>query len=124
MLVIDQRLADKDPSNTQLQSDLAVDHDKVGDVVKAQGDLAGALAAYRENLAIRQALAQKNPSNVQSQTDIVASFYKLASSGDDPQANLTEALAILKRLEAADTLPPDKKGWIVTIETALAKAGD
>jgi hypothetical protein len=92
-------------------------------VLKAQGDLAGALILYRGSLAIRKVLAQKDPSNVQWQTDVVVSLYKLAGAGDNPRANLIEALAILKRLNAAGTLPPDKTGWIPRIEAALAKAG-
>jgi len=35
----------------------------VGDVLRAQGDLAGALAAYRESLDIRRDLSAKDSSN-------------------------------------------------------------
>jgi hypothetical protein len=37
--------------------DLSVSYDRIGDVQKAQGDLAGALNSYRDSLAIRERLA-------------------------------------------------------------------
>jgi hypothetical protein len=43
-----QRLAARDPANTQWQRDLSVSHDRIGDVLVAQGDGPGALAAYRK----------------------------------------------------------------------------
>ena len=41
-----------DPGNADWQRDLSVSHDKIGDVLVAQGNLPGALAAYRDGLAI------------------------------------------------------------------------
>jgi hypothetical protein len=69
-----------------------------------------------------KALALKDPGNVLWQTDLVVSLYKVASIGGEPAANLAEALAILKRLDVAGTLPPDKKSWIAAIAAELAKA--
>jgi tetratricopeptide (TPR) repeat protein len=114
-------LAQKDPGNILWQRDLSFSDNKIGDVLRAQGDLAGALAAYRDGLSIAKALAQTDPSNVHWQIDLAFSFGRLAGRGDDPRANLTAALAILKRLDAAGTLPPDIKGWIADDEAKLAK---
>lgn len=84
------------PDNTDYQRDLSISDEEIGNVVLAQGDLVGALAAYRDSLAIAKALAQKDPSNTQWQ--------------------------ILKRLGAEGKLTASQKGWIATIEAALAKA--
>ena len=43
-------LAARDPANTQWQRDLSVSHDRIGDVLVAQGDGPGALAAFRTGL--------------------------------------------------------------------------
>ena len=47
-LAIREALAARDPANTEWQRDLSVSHDKIGDVLVAQGDGPGALAAYRK----------------------------------------------------------------------------
>jgi hypothetical protein len=72
---------------------------KVGEVLVAQGDLKGALPAYREGLDIARALAAKDPGNAQWQTDVVVSLVKVARVGDDPRPRLSEALTILTRLK-------------------------
>jgi tetratricopeptide (TPR) repeat protein len=120
-LAIAKVLVGKKLGNTQWQRDLSVSDERIGGVLQAQGDLAGAIAAYRDEHAITKALAYKDPDNTDWQTDVVVSLYKMASAGSDSRSNLSEALAILKRLDAAGRLPPDKKGWIATLETALKK---
>ena len=119
---ISEALVRKDPSNADWQRDLALSWGKIGGALRAQGDLAGGLAAYREYHTISEALAQKDPNNVQSQTDLAMSLWSLAKADDNPKTNLTEALAILKRLDAAELLTTEQKGWIPQIEAALSKA--
>jgi hypothetical protein len=45
------------------QCDLAVCHNKIGDVLADQGDGVGALAAYRNHLLIRETLAAHDPTS-------------------------------------------------------------
>jgi tetratricopeptide (TPR) repeat protein len=52
----------------------------IGDVLVAQGDGAGALAAYQAGLTIREGLAQLDPANTQWQEDVAASCAKLGSN--------------------------------------------
>ena len=52
-----------DPSNAGWKRDLSVSQERIGDVLSDQGDLAGALAAYRESLEVRRLLAEADPSN-------------------------------------------------------------
>ena len=88
--------------------------EKVGDVLLAQGDLAGALQAYRESLAIRARLAAADPSNAGWQRDLSVSQEKvgdvLLAQGDLAGAlqAYRESLAIGARLAAAD--PPTRAG--------------
>ena len=61
----ERRLLGADTANTEWQRDLSVSHDKIGDVLVAQGDRAGALAAYRQSLAIAEALAARDTANTE-----------------------------------------------------------
>ncbi len=54
-------------------------HHKVGDVLLAQGDLAGALRAYRESLAVAKRLASSDPSNAGWQRDLMVSCWRIAA---------------------------------------------
>jgi hypothetical protein len=76
--VLSRRLAKADPSNTGWQRDLAVSDNKVGDVQRAQGDLAAALANYQASLAIVERLAKADPSNTGWQRDLALSSGRLA----------------------------------------------
>jgi tetratricopeptide (TPR) repeat protein len=62
-----------------------------GDVLRSQGDLAGALAAYRESLSVRQRLAEADPSNAGWQRDISWSLTRMAQLHEQ-EGNRTEAL--------------------------------
>ena len=80
----------------------------------AQGDLAGALASYRESLAVMRRLAEADPSNAGWQRDLSFSLTRLAETyeqqGNRPAALAlaNEGLAIDERLAALD---PTNVGW-------------
>jgi tetratricopeptide (TPR) repeat protein len=108
------KLAAADPSNSAWQRDLSVSHQRLGDGQSAQGDLGGALAAYRESLAIAQRLVAADPSNSAWQRDLSFSHIKLgdvqSAQGDlgGALAAYRESLAIRQRLAAAD---PSNSAW-------------
>jgi tetratricopeptide (TPR) repeat protein len=83
-------------------------------VLRAQGDLAGALAAYRESLAVRRRLGEADPSNAGSQRDLSLSLDRLAviheRQGDRTAAlaYAEESLSIAERLAALD---PTNATW-------------
>jgi hypothetical protein len=56
-----------------------VSKNRIGDVLVAQGDGPGALAAYQAGLAIREGLAQRDPANTQWQVDVAISCGRLGS---------------------------------------------
>jgi tetratricopeptide (TPR) repeat protein len=60
-LAIWQKLADANPAVTQFQSDLALSHNSIGDVLWQTGKPEEALASERQALAIWQKLADANP---------------------------------------------------------------
>jgi len=63
-------------------------HERIGDVLVAQADGPGALAAYQAGLAIRDGLAKRDPANTQWQRDLFVSKAKigdvLVAQGDGP----------------------------------------
>ncbi|MDS4040466.1 MAG: hypothetical protein RKP20_04740 [Candidatus Competibacter sp.] len=78
-------------------------------MLKAQGDGPGALAAYRQSLAIREALAARDPANTQWQVDVAVSCGKLGTlehgqNVEVRRAYLLRGKTILARLKSADRL--------------------
>ena len=62
------------------QRDLSVSHNKIGDVLVAQGDGPGALAAYRKGLAIAEALRVRAVAHldaIERPADSVLSLHRL-----------------------------------------------
>jgi predicted negative regulator of RcsB-dependent stress response len=101
------RLVQIDPANTGWQRDLSVSHEKIGNVLVAQGDGPGALAAYKVGLAIAEDLAKRDPANTEWQRDLSVSHERigdvLVAQGDGPgalaayQTGLTIAEGLAKR---------------------------
>jgi len=60
-----------------VQRDIAIDNISVGDVLKAQGELAGALVADRDSLAIAQTLATRAPGNTDWQRLLALSYERI-----------------------------------------------
>ena len=97
-----------------------------GDVLVAQGDGPGALAAYQAGLAIREGLAKRDPANTQWQRDLSVSNNKigdvLVAQGDGPgalaayQAGLTIRESLAKR-------DPANTQWQVDVAISCAKLG-
>ena len=108
------RLAVADASNADWQRALSVSQDSLGDVLQAQGDLAGARKAYGESLAVRQRLAAADPGNAGRQRDLSVSQERLGdvlqAQGDFAGARKAygESLAVSQRLAAAD---PSNAVW-------------
>ena len=95
-----ERLAAVDPSNAVWQRDLSMSHLKIGDVLRTQGDLAGALDSYQESLAIRQRLAAVEPNSALLQLDISVSQERIGSVLRD-QGNLPCAMDFYQKSLAA-----------------------
>ena len=95
------------------ERDLSVSHNKIGDVLVAQGEREEALKSYRASLAIAETLARRDPANTQWQRDLVVSYYKISETvPEEAYALLTEALAIVQRLSDSGRLAPIDR-WIL-----------
>ena len=85
-----QRLAASDPANAGWQRDLSVSLNKLGDLAVAQGDLAGALRYFTQDMAIAERLAASDPANAKWQRDLAVSHFKLhqlaQTKGDEAMA--------------------------------------
>ncbi|MGY0794226.1 toll/interleukin-1 receptor domain-containing protein [Azospirillum argentinense] len=120
-LGIVRRLAEKKPDNTGLQRDLSISLDRIADIQESD-DPDGTRALYEESLEIRRRLAEREPDNTEFQTDVVVSLHRIAQAGVQPEPHLSEALAILTRLNARGLLSSDQRGWISILENALREA--
>ncbi|BAU89633.1 hypothetical protein MPPM_1028 [Methylorubrum populi] len=109
------------------ERDLSVSHERIGDVLVAQGDGPGALAAYRASLAIDETLAVRDPANTQWQRDLSVSHNKigdvLVAQGDGPGglAAYRAALAIRETLAARD---PANTQWQRDLSVSHNRIGD
>ena len=120
-LALSQYLSELDPANAEWQRDLAVVVNKVGDMLLAQGDRAGAARTIPARVSsIAEAQLAADPQNAQRTVDAAYSRYKLATAGVDPAGNFAKALDMLTRLKAEGRLPGANEVWIAMVETAMA----
>jgi tetratricopeptide (TPR) repeat protein len=98
-----------------------------GDVLVAQGDGPGGLAAYQAGLAIAEGLAKRDPANTQWQRDLSVSNNKigdvLVAQGDGPGALAAyqASLAIREGLAKRD---PANTGWQRDLFISQSKVAD
>jgi len=71
-----QELVHQDPGNSGWQRNLSISYDRLGNVLKAQGDLSGAKNWYENALEIREKLAALNTGS-DGQRDLLVSFSNL-----------------------------------------------
>ena len=122
-------LAQADPSNAGWQRDLSVSHNKIGDVLLAQGDLAGALAAYRQSLGVRERLAQADPSNAGWQRDLWVSYWRMGSiaeqTGDSEAPNwLRRAYETLRQMKQRGLfISPQDEAFFAQLEEKVHGTG-
>ena len=83
-------------------------------------DRATAIRMFREELTFMVSQAEKEPDNVQRQIDLVGAYLFLAGN-DDPVTDVGAAVTILKKLEAAGTLPDAFKPLRPNLEAELAR---
>lgn len=65
-----------DPNNAGRQRDLSVSYERIGDVLRDQGNLTDALESYRNALAIVEKLARLDPNNVVWQGSLAYSCWQ------------------------------------------------
>jgi hypothetical protein len=98
-----------------------VSYDRVGDVLKAQGNLPEALKSFRDSLAIRDRLAKADPGNAEWQVDLVVSHWRLAELDDDPAQRWVLVVATLRKLKDEGRLAPSLEKWLPEAEARMAE---
>jgi hypothetical protein len=88
-----QNLVAANPESTDFQLGLAVGDLKVGYILQAQGDLAGALDAYHESHAVATVLAQKDPGATPRQKALgtAACVFRRKSATDSGMKSATDS---------------------------------
>ena len=69
-----------DAGNTQWQYDVGIGNEQVGDILKAQGDFAGALKSYQAKQQIVGRLVNTDPANANWQRDLWVSYIKVGDA--------------------------------------------
>jgi tetratricopeptide (TPR) repeat protein len=98
-----------------------------GDVLLAQGDLAGALKSYRDSLAIFEKLSKQDPGNAGWQRDLSVSYDSVgdvqSAQGDLASAlkSYRDSLAICEKLSKQD---PGNAGWQRDLSLSYDRVGD
>jgi tetratricopeptide (TPR) repeat protein len=90
--VVARALVATQPDNNGWLHDLALNLHVVGDVREQQGDLTGALAAYKESLDILHSVVAKEPENALYRSNLAVSLNKVGRALAD-QNDLAGALA-------------------------------
>ncbi len=85
-----KKLAAYDPDNVELQQDLSVSYNLIGDMSAAREDHDGALKAYSQGLEIAKKLAARDPNNIECQHNVCVSYDRVgdisAACGDSDAA--------------------------------------
>jgi tetratricopeptide (TPR) repeat protein len=122
-----QHHAAADPDNSELQRDVSVILEQVGNMVAARGDSRAALEHHTRALHISERLTAADPDNTQYQRDVSISLMRvgaMVAARGDTQGALdysTRALHIVERLAAAD---PDHTGYQRDVSIMLDRVGD
>ena len=105
--VLEQRAA-AEPNRADLQRDLSVSYEKLGDLARALGQNDSALEYFQKSLAIAERLAAAEPNRADLQRDLSVSFNKLGDlaralgQNDSALQYFQRSLAIRERLAAAE----------------------
>ncbi|MBS0586675.1 MAG: TIR domain-containing protein [Proteobacteria bacterium] len=122
-----EQLVKAEPDNLNLQCDLSVSHNRVGDMHVKNGDNATALKAYQDDLTIAKRLAEFYPNHTSWQRDLSVSYERVGDmhmkSGDNAAAlkAYQDGLAIAKRLAELD---PSHTEWQRDLFVSHTKVGD
>ena len=127
-LRIKQSLAEKSPSDLNLQADLSAGYNLLGEALRSQGDLQAALDAYQQGLAISQRLLRANPSNPEWRSNLANSYQGIGYVQEDGGGNLKaaldsfqESLDIRRALVDQDKLEAE---WQRNLSTSYNRVGD
>jgi tetratricopeptide (TPR) repeat protein len=110
----------------QATSERAMVHRNLGDVLKSQGEMTGALVHYRAALAIRTALATREPANGDAQSELAQarrSVGDVLRAQGDGAAALVEYRAAMAIGEALLARDATNASWQIEVSNTHDKIG-
>ena len=110
-----QTLSAADPGSASRRHDVSVSLTKVGDVLRAQGDLPLALQRFEDSLQINQSLSSSDPSSASLKRDLVGSMWRLATIKDS-KATWGEVAHQLQQLLDNGILEPSYEEFLEQAE--------
>jgi len=121
---IRKRLCELEPGRSDLQRDLSVSFERLGDINRQLGRGDEALKFYEKAMEIRKRLCELEPEVIERQADMVVSYYKIGDfyckAGDEDKGKglFRKALDILLKLRSEGTLEyyPQYIKWIEVLE--------
>jgi tetratricopeptide (TPR) repeat protein len=122
-----ERAAVLEPGSTTGQRAVSISHNKVGDMLLAAEDMAGAIAEYRASLAVIEMLVATDTSNTFWQRDLSISHARIGDvllpqgDVDGALAEYRAALAIAVTLAQTD---PSNADWQLDLTTCHDNVGD
>ena len=92
------------PDNARWQHDLAVSHERIGDIQMAEGRREQALESYRMNLAIMEKLVASDPGNVEWRRGLPTSLRNIALALEASGRTVEALDTVRKRLTLVEAL--------------------
>jgi tetratricopeptide (TPR) repeat protein len=111
----------KEPANSDWPTTRAMIDNNLGSLQMDAGNHDDGVAAYRDGVEVSKVLVARDPRNADWQSAYAVALYNLGEAGVDSETNFAQALDLLRRLDGAGALRPDKKALIPHVEDALAK---
>ena len=114
------QLVCQEPGRADFQNDLAISHERMGDLAAGSSQTETARQHFAQALQIREALVQQEPGRADFEAALVVPLVRL---GDRVTLTLTltRALDIVRRLEVEDRLTAQQSGWRAGLEQGLGQ---
>jgi len=123
-LAISERLARAEPERADYQRDLSVSYERLGDLLRKEGNVGAAGEYFRQSLAIRERLADAEPERADLQRGLVVPLTHMAQlEPDKAHAYLGRALQILRALKSAGRQLEKLDEWIAGLEEWIEHLG-
>jgi tetratricopeptide (TPR) repeat protein len=123
---IRQALANDFPANANARRDLAIAHEKIGELLAATGAVSRALPRFEEALKIFEALYQLDPSNANAKRPVGIEYEKMAEAlaAADPGRSkqfYLKAAGVYQRMATADPLNARVRSDLERVNARLSK---
>ena len=126
-LRIAEKFAEKFPEDPQMQRDLSVSYERLGDIAKARNDYSAAEGYYAKALEIDERLAEKYPDDPQIQRDLCVPYIKLGVVAEARNDYKAAERYYAKALEISERLAekyPDDPNLQRGLSTSYERLGD